>query len=188
MKEATMIKKALVTIVLTMLVLDNAGCFRVMETRRRTVAEIEGRDSANRIVALQTRDDRMIEFKPKASGKLSADKIMGSILRSVDIAEADVQSRQTGPSGNILQVQTKDGTSYSFLTEKHDLGRIVGRAYLLMTIPVSEVLAVWVKEADFLGTVALNGALVVLSLLVAAVILMHSIHFHLFTGPIGWTH
>jgi hypothetical protein len=149
-----MMKKILVTIVLVVLVLDTAGCFRVMTTRKRTVAEIEGKDSADRIVAVQTREDQRIEFKPKSPARLIGDTISGPALKSVDIPEADVQSRETAPSGNILQVQTKDGTSYSFLTEKHDLGRIVGRAYVSIAIPASEVLAVWVKEVNTVATIA----------------------------------
>jgi hypothetical protein len=148
------------------------------------VAEIEGRDSANRIVAVQTREDQRIEFKPKSPARLIGDKISGSALRSVDIAQTDAQSQQIMSSGRILQVQTKDGTSYSFLTEKHDLGRIVGRAYVSIAIPASEVLAVWVREADHLATVAVYAALIVLSALVAGAVMWNSIH--LFPNvPIG---
>jgi hypothetical protein len=149
-----MVKKILVTIVLVVLVMDTAGCFRVMTTRKRTVAEVEGRDSANRIVAVQTREDQRIEFKPKSPATLAGDKIVGQALKTVAIAAADVQTRQTTPGGRILQVQTKDGASYSFLNEKHDPDRIVGRAYVSMTIPVSGVLAVWVKEVNTVATIA----------------------------------
>jgi hypothetical protein len=149
-----MVKKILVTIVLVVLVLDTAGCFRVMTTRKRTVAEIEGRDSANRIVAVQTREDQRIEFKKKSYGEIVEDRIVGTTLQDIEISQADVQSSQISNRGAIQQVKTRDGSSYTFVNERHDAGKISGRAYAPIRIAISEVRAVWVKEVNTLATIA----------------------------------
>jgi len=165
------------------------SCYITRLKEVRTAADLRGKKG--KIVSLVKTSGEHIKFSKKGLGRIYGDKIVGTVVvfsKKVEITRDNIKKVKRDKNGTISEITHKNGKTYlvaygavKVVSTKDDLTgkeeeRIIFyttpyETYESVTIPLSEVKSVKIKNFDYVVSLFVVGAVIGLGALVLAAVL-----------------
>ncbi len=113
--------------------------------------------SEAKIAHVVLKSGQNIAFSPKIPGRVApgGGAVVGLANQTREFAEADIKRVFKNEAGEILKIETQDGSTYEIISVKESDGRTFYSAHGPITIPFADIQQVWVMKKRSAGTTAL---------------------------------
>ena len=179
-------KKIISLFTLVAFIVFSISCYITRQQQVRAADDLRGKKG--KIVSLVKTSGEHIKFSKKGRGRIYGDNIIGTISiisKKVEIARDNIKTVTRDEYGKILEITHKNGNAYlvayGSVKVVNTLDNVTGKeeerivfytppyeTYESVTISISEVKSVKVKNFDFIVSVFVAGAVVGIALFAIA--------------------
>lgn len=161
-----MARKIIAAFTLGAFILFSASCvYRTAQLGPEAVAK---KGKSTKVLRVQTKAGESFEFGPARPAHVRGGAVVGEVLKTVEFERKDVANYVPPSAEAAGLVVTNDGKRYTLSTAWIAGDKIVGQAFMPVSIPCRDIQLAWVKYADTGASVLqVVGAVLVIGLIVA---------------------
>ena len=137
------------------------SCITFHSTRQES-AEKAAAKLETKIVGVQLKSGKYIEFLKNDPASVRGDAVVGRTPGAVELSRDEIKlTKERTSDRSIEEIETKDGRIFRGVTSATFQGdKILFKAYLPISIPLSDVQLAWVRTVNVVPTIAVNVGIV----------------------------
>lgn len=169
-----MTKKIVTVLVLPAFCVFSLSC---VTTRVKPPSALASATPRTAILTVVTKSGETIEFRKNMPGRVDpkAGAVVGSTLRYIDVAAADIDELVRDKKGKVLRLSKKDGSSYSVATYAQEGDVVHVGAYVPVKVPFADIQQYWVKGTNASSSILGGSAIIAGAVLVVGIVAFSSL-------------